>query len=53
MLRFSQKYICEGELSQTTLMLEEKFASEWYLTAEEAVELGVADKIIDDIDEIL
>jgi ATP-dependent protease ClpP protease subunit len=34
-------------------MLDEKFASEWYLTASEAVELGVADKIIDDIDEIL
>lgn len=34
-------------------MLEEKFSSEWYLTAEEAVELGVADEIVDDIDEIL
>ena len=34
-------------------MLDERFASEWYLTASEAIELGVADKIIDDIDEIL
>lgn len=34
-------------------MLNERFASEWYLTASEAIELGVADKIIDDIDEIL
>jgi ATP-dependent protease ClpP protease subunit len=34
-------------------MLEDKFASEWYLTANDAIELGVADKIIDDIDEIL
>lgn len=34
-------------------MLNERFASEWYLTANEAIELGVADKIIDDIDEIL
>jgi ATP-dependent Clp protease protease subunit len=37
----------------TQEMLDEKFASEWYLTAEDAVELGVADKIIDNIDEIL
>jgi ATP-dependent Clp protease protease subunit len=34
-------------------MLNERFASEWYLTANESIELGVADKIIDDIDEIL
>lgn len=34
-------------------MLNERFASEWYLTASEAIELGVADKVIDDIDEIL
>lgn len=34
-------------------MLDEKFESEWYLTSSDAVELGVADKIIDDIDEIL
>jgi ATP-dependent Clp protease protease subunit len=37
----------------TQQMLDEKFASEWYLTADEAVELGVADAIIDNIDEIL
>ena len=37
----------------TQEMLDEKFASEWYLTANEAVELGVADQIINNIDEIL
>jgi ATP-dependent Clp protease protease subunit len=37
----------------TEEVLEEKFASEWYLTAQEAVEFGVADQIITDIDEIL
>lgn len=37
----------------TEEMLNEKFSSEWYLTADEAVECGVADKVIDDIDEIL
>ena len=37
----------------TEEMLNEKFSSEWYLTSEEAVECGVADKVIDDIDEIL
>ena len=34
-------------------MLNEKFDSEWYLTAEEAVKLGVADEIVNDIDDIL
>lgn len=34
-------------------MLDERFESEWYLTASEAIELGVADKIIENIDEIL
>jgi ATP-dependent protease ClpP protease subunit len=34
-------------------MLEAKFTSEWYLTSNEAVELGIADQIINDIDEIL
>jgi len=37
----------------TQEMLDERFASEWYLTAQDAVELGVADKIVDDIDEIM
>lgn len=37
----------------TEEMLNEKFDSEWYLTAEEAIKLGVADKIVDDIDDIL
>lgn len=37
----------------TQEMLDDKFASEWYLTANDAVELGVADKIVDDIDEIM
>ena len=37
----------------TQEMLDERFASEWYLTAGDAVELGVADKIVDDIDEIM
>jgi ATP-dependent protease ClpP protease subunit len=37
----------------TEEILEEKFASEWYLTANEAVEFGVADQVINDIDEIL
>lgn len=37
----------------TEEMLNAKFTSEWYLTAEEAVELGVADAIVNDIDEIL
>lgn len=37
----------------TEEVLEEKFASEWYLTAEEAVALGVADEIVNDIDDIL
>lgn len=37
----------------TEEVLEEKFTSEWYLTAQEAVEFGVADQIITDIDEIL
>lgn len=39
--------------SITEEMLRERFASEWYLTANEAVELGIADKIIENIDEIL
>lgn len=34
-------------------MLNEKFDSEWYLTAEDAVKLGVADEIVNDIDDIL
>lgn len=34
-------------------MLDEKFNSEWYLTAEDAVELGIADEIVNDIDDIL
>lgn len=34
-------------------MLNDKFDSEWYLTAEEAVKLGVADEIVNDIDDIL
>ena len=34
-------------------ILEERFNTEWYITAQEAVDLGVADKIVDDIDEIL
>lgn len=33
--------------------LDEKFASEWYLTADDAIKLGVADKIVDDIEEII
>ena len=37
----------------TNEILDEKFDSEWYLTATDAIELGVADKIITDIDEIL
>ena len=37
----------------TQEILDERFASEWYLTALDAVELGVADKIIEDIDEIM
>ena len=37
----------------TEELLEEKFASEWYLTAEEAIEFGVADEIVNDIDDIL
>lgn len=37
----------------TQEILEEKFASEWYLTADDAVTLGVVDKIVEEIDEIL
>lgn len=37
----------------TQEILDERFASEWYLTADDAVVLGVADKIIEDIDEIM
>ena len=37
----------------TQEMLDERFATEWYLTAGEAVKFGVADKIVEDIDEIL
>lgn len=33
--------------------MDEKFNSEWYLTADEAVKYGVADEILSDIDEIL
>ena len=46
------KYLIEYT-KVTQEMLDEKFASEWYLTANDAVELGVADKIVDDIDEIM
>ena len=46
------KYLLE-HTKITPEMLEERFASEWYLTASEAVELGVADKIVQDIDEIM
>lgn len=44
-------------LLQTTKIpeeaLEENIASEWYVTAEEALELGMCDKIIDKISEVL
>lgn len=36
----------------TEEMLDEKFGTEWYITAQEAVELGVCDKIITDIDQL-
>ena len=34
-------------------VLDEKFGTEWYITASEAVELGICDKIITDIDQLL
>ena len=37
----------------TKEQLDENFTTEWYLTAKQAVEFGVADEIIDDIDSIL
>ena len=37
----------------TQEILDERFASEWYLTADDAVTLGVVDKIVEEIDEIL
>lgn len=33
-------------------ILDEKFGTEWYITAQEAVKLGVCDKIITDIDQL-
>ena len=36
----------------TEEILEDKFGTEWYITATEAVELGVCDKIITDIDQL-
>lgn len=46
------KYLIEYT-NITQEILDERFASEWYLTALDAIELGVADKIIEDIDEIM
>lgn len=46
------KYLIEYT-NITQEILDEKFASEWYLTATDAINLGVADKIIEDIDEIM
>lgn len=46
------KYLLENT-KITQEILDERFASEWYLTADDAVELGVADKIIENIDEIM
>jgi len=34
-------------------LLLENISSEWFISAQEAVELGVCDKIVEDIDEIL
>jgi len=34
-------------------ILEERIGTEWYMTAEEAVEFGICDKIVDNINEIL
>lgn len=34
-------------------ILEERITSEWYLSAKEALEFGVCDSLIDDIDEII
>lgn len=34
-------------------VLEERIATEWYMTADEAVEYGICDAIVSDIDEIL
>lgn len=36
----------------TQEILDDKFGTEWYITATEAVELGMCDKIVDDIDQL-
>lgn len=34
-------------------LLEERFSTDWYITAAEALELGICDKIINNIEEVL
>lgn len=46
------KYIIANS-NITEEVLEENFGGEWYISAEEAVELGICDKVITDLDEIL
>ncbi len=47
----------EDYLKQTTKipseLLEERIMTEWYISAEEAIEYGICDEIITDLDVIL
>lgn len=46
-----EEYVMENT-KITQEILDDKFGTEWYITATEAVELGMCDKIITDIDQL-